>query len=211
MLEPIQGEGGINIARPEFLRGLRELCDRRGLVLIYDEVQTGCGRTGKWFGYQHDGIVPDIMTLAKALGGGVAVGALVAKPGVAAKLVPGTHASTFGGNPLACAAGIAAFQTIEEENLLENAIHVGRHAVERLGEMKKTFRFVRDVRGRGLMIGMELDRPGKDVVQRCLENGLLINCTHDTVIRMLPAMDIKHDEIDEGLDILEKALAAEKV
>ncbi len=132
LVEPIQGEGGVNVATPEFLQGLRKICDREGMILIFDEVQTGCGRTGKWFGYQHYGVTPDIMTLAKMLGGGAAIGAMVAQPKVADKLVPGTHASTFGGNPLACAAGIATFEAIEEENLLQNTVAVGRHTRARL-------------------------------------------------------------------------------
>ena len=134
----------------------------------------------------------------------------MAQPEVADKLVPGTHASTFGGNPLACAAGIAAFEAIEEENLLSNAADLGRHALARLEAMKARFPFIREVRGKGLMIGVELDRPGKDVVARCLKSGLLINCTHDTVIRLLPAMTISREIMDEGLDILEESLAAEK-
>jgi acetylornithine/N-succinyldiaminopimelate aminotransferase len=210
LVEPIQGEGGVNVARPEFLQGLRKICDREGMILIFDEVQTGCGRTGKWFGYQHFGVTPDIMTLSKALGGGAAIGAMVAQAKVADKLVPGTHASTFGGNPLACAAGIATFETIEEENLLKNTLSVGRQALVRLKGMKTKLPFIREVRGMGLMIGMDLDRPGKDVVARCLAKGLLINCTHDTVIRMLPAMTISREIMDEGLDLLEESLAEEK-
>ncbi|MGO8705554.1 MAG: aspartate aminotransferase family protein [Candidatus Brocadiia bacterium] len=210
LVEPIQGEGGVNVATPEFLQGLRKICDREGMILIFDEVQTGCGRTGKWFGYQHYGVTPDIMTLSKMLGGGAVIGALVAQPKVADKLAPGTHASTFGGNPLACAAGIATFEAIEEENLLQNTVAVGRHTTTRLLAMKSKFPFIREVRGKGLMIGMDLDRPGKDVVARCLAEGLLINCTHDTVIRMLPAMTISREIMDEGLDILENSLAAEK-
>ena len=206
MVEPIQGEGGIHIGRTDFLEGLRALCDREGLLLIFDEVQTGCGRTGTWFCYQHHGVAPDIMTLAKALGGGVAIGAMVARPAVAEKLVPGTHASTFGGNPLACAAAIAAFETIEEENLLDNARRIGEHALARLRAMMGRHPSIRDVRGRGLMIGAELSSPGKAVVERCLQKGLLINCTHETVLRMLPAMTISRELIDEGLDILEAAL-----
>jgi predicted acetylornithine/succinylornithine family transaminase len=208
MVEPIQGEGGINIAKGDFLRGLRDLCDRNGMVLIFDEVQTGCGRTGKWFGYQHDGVVPDIMTLAKSIAGGPALGAVVAKPEVSAKLVPGTHASTFGGNPLACAAGIATFRAIEEDGLLENAARMGEYAQERLNALRGKFPFIKEVRGRGMMIGVELDKPGAPIVQRCLENGLLINCTHDTVLRMLPSMAISKEILDQGLEILEKALEA---
>ena len=209
MVEPIQGEGGVNVATKDFLAGLRALCDERGLMLIFDEVQTGCGRTGTWFGYQHDGVEPDIMSLAKALGGGTAIGALAAKPEVAAKLVPGTHASTFGGNPIACAAGIATFQAIEEENMLENATAVGRHAIERLNAMRKQAPFIKDVRGRGMMIGCELTVPGANIVNRCMERGLLINCTHETVLRMLPAMNISRALMDEGLEILEQVLIEE--
>ena len=206
MVEPIQGEGGINVATGEFLKGLREICDREGIILVFDEVQTGCGRTGKWFGYQHDNVVPDIMTLAKALGGGMAIGAIAARPDVAEKLAPGTHASTFGGNPIACAAAIAAFETIEAENLLENVQRMGEYARTRLLAMKEKFPFIREVRGRGLMIVMELVKPGLPVVTGCLKKGLLINCTHDTVVRMLPAMNISRELMDEGLDILEQAL-----
>jgi len=210
LVEPIQGEGGINLAQPEFLQGLRKICEREGMILIFDEVQTGCGRTGKWFGYQHFGVTPDIMTLSKALGGGLAIGAIVAQAKVAEKLAPGTHASTFGGNPLACAAGIAAFEAIEEEDLLKNTVAVGRQALARLNAMKAKFPFVREVRGKGLMIGMELNRPGKGVAARCLAEGLLINCTHEAVIRLLPAMTISREIMDEGLDILENCLAGEK-
>jgi len=208
MVEPIQGEGGINVAQGEFLQGLRRLCNREGLVLIFDEVQTGCGRTGKWFGYQHDNVVPDIMTLAKALGGGTAIGAMAARPEVAERLAPGTHASTFGGNPIACAGAIAAMETIEAENLLENVRRVGEYTLARLESMKGKFPFIREVRGRGLMIGMELSRPGQPVVEECLQRGLLINCTHETVLRMLPAMNISRELMDEGLNLLEQALEA---
>ena len=207
MVEPIQGEGGINVATPEFLKGLRTLCDRNGLMLIFDEVQTGCGRTGKWFAFQHYGVEPDIMTLAKALGGGVAIGAMVAQPALAGKLVPGTHASTFGGNPLACAAGIAVIEAIEDENLLENAAAIGEKTRARFEKMKQKFPFIKEVRGKGVMIGVELSGPGAPVVDRCLQKGLLINCTHGTVLRMLPAMNISWDLMEEGLAILEEALA----
>ena len=210
MVEPIQGEGGINIAQPEFLNGLRELCDRQGIILIFDEVQSGCGRTGKWFSYQHYGVDPDIMTLAKGLGGGVAIGALVARAEVAESLRPGTHASTFGGNPLACAASIATFEAIENEHLLDNAREVGDGALARLEDMKKSFPFVRDARGKGVMIAAELTKPGAAIVEWCLRNRLLINCTQDTVIRMLPAMNVTLEMMDEGLNILERAFAEEK-
>ena len=209
MTEPIQGEGGINVATDEFLAGLRALCDEMGMLLIFDEVQTGCGRTGHWFGYQAADVVPDVMTLAKGLGGGMAVGGIVAKPEVAKCLVPGTHASTFGGNPIACAGAIATIQAIEEEGLLENARQMGDYLRSRLDGMRKEFPFIKEARGRGLMVGMELDRPGHDIVKRCLEDRLLVNCTHDTVVRMLPSMTLTREEADEGLDIIRRALAEE--
>jgi acetylornithine/N-succinyldiaminopimelate aminotransferase len=208
ILEPIQGEGGVNPAAPEFLKGLRALCDRAGCLLILDEVQTGVGRTGEWFAYQHYGVVPDIMTLAKALGGGTAIGAMVARPEVAKFLVPGTHASTFGGNALAAAAGVAVFKTIEKENLLENARRMGAYIVEYLGGLARRHGgLVREVRGRGLMVGMELARPGGALAETCLAAGLLVNCTHEKVMRFTPAMTIDRATLDEGLAIFADCLA----
>jgi len=206
MVEPIQGEGGVNVPSDGYLPALRKLCDERGILLILDEVQTGVGRTGKWFGHQHWGIEPDIMTLAKALGGGLAIGAMVAKPQIAASLVPGTHASTFGGNPVACAGAIATIEAIEEEGLLENAARIGRQIKARMNAVAEKVGFVGEVRGLGCMIGVELDRPGADIVKRCMAEGLLINCTHDTVLRMLPSMAATEAEIEQGMDILERVL-----
>ncbi|HRT96188.1 MAG TPA: aminotransferase class III-fold pyridoxal phosphate-dependent enzyme, partial [Planctomycetota bacterium] len=184
------------------------LCDERGILLLFDEVQTGVGRTGKWFGHQNWGVEPDIMSLAKALGGGLAIGAMVAKPHIAKSLVPGTHASTFGGNPIACAAGIATFEAIREEGLLENAVRIGDRIKSRMNAAAKKVGFIRDVRGLGCMIGVELAKPGADIVKRCMADGLLLNCTHDTVLRMLPSMAATEAEIDLGMDILERALLA---
>ena len=209
MVEPVQGEGGVNVATPEFLAGLRDLCDRNGLLLIFDEVQTGCGRLGEWFGYQTTGVVPDIMTLAKALGGGLAIGAMMAQKKTAAFLAPGTHASTFGGNPIACAAAIAAIETIEQENLLPHVRDLGERTLTHLKNLKTRFDIVTDVRGRGVMIGMELACPGAGIVKRCMDKGVLLNCTHDTVIRMLPAMTISWDLMQKGLAILEETMAEE--
>ena len=206
MLEPIQGEGGIYIARDDYMRGLREFCDQQGLLLILDEVQTGVGRTGRWFAYQHYGIEPDIMTLAKALGGGVAVGAMVATEEVARSLTPGTHAATFGGNPLACAAGLATFQAIEEENMLEMCRTSSEYTFERLNDMARRLRIIKDVRGRGLMIGVELHKPGDGVFRHCLENRVRINCTHETVLRLLPALNVPREALDKGLDVLEDGI-----
>ncbi|MDD5063806.1 MAG: aspartate aminotransferase family protein [Phycisphaerae bacterium] len=207
MVEPIQGEGGINVATKEYLQAIRQLCDEKGAVMILDEVQTGMGRTGKWFAYQHFDVEPDIMTLAKALGGGVAIGAMMAKEELAAKLVPGKHASTFGGNCLACAAGIAVIEAIEEDNLLENAANMGRYAQEKLNELKQKHFIIDHVRGIGLMIGIQLKGPGKEIVEKCLEKGLRINCTHESVLRMMPAMIVTKEEIDQTVDIIDGVLS----
>ena len=206
LVEPIQGEGGVNVCSDEFLRGLRELCDERGMVLMFDEVQTGVGRTGKMFAYQHTGVVPDVMCLAKHLGGGVPIGAIVAKPEVAASMKPGTHASTFGGNCIAAAAGCAVVETILEDHLLDNANEVGRYAVTRLRELQKTQSRIKEVRGLGLMIGIELTHSGADIFKKCLAKGLLTNCTHDTVLRFMPPLTVSREEIDEGLAIMAEAL-----
>lgn len=207
LVEPIQGEGGINVATPEFLRAIRRLCDEKGAVMILDEVQTGMGRTGKWFGYQHFDVEPDILTMAKALGGGVAIGGMMAREEIAACLVPGKHASTFGGNCLACAAGIATVEAIEEENLLQRAVEMGQYAQDRLRALKDKYPVIDHIRGIGLMIGIQLTRPGAQIVAKCLEKGLRINCTHDTVIRFMPAMIVTKEQIDEAVDIFESVLA----
>jgi acetylornithine/N-succinyldiaminopimelate aminotransferase len=209
IIEPIQGEGGIHVAGKTYLKKLRDLCDEKGILLIFDEVQTGMGRTGELFCYKHYDVVPDIMTLAKSLGGGVAIGAIAAKNEVAKDLVPGTHASTFGGNPLACSAAIAAFEAIEEEKLLDNAREMGKLASARLKEMKAKYGVIKEVRGMALMIGIQLDRAGKDIVERCLEKKLLINCTHETVIRMMPSIAVKKEELEEGLGIFEEVLSSQ--
>ncbi len=207
LLEPIQGEGGINIASKEYMKGLRQLCNERNLLLILDEVQTGMGRTGRWFGYQNYDIEPDIMTLAKALGGGAAIGAMVAKKEVAVALKPGTHASTFGGNPLACAAAVAVFEAIREEDLLRKTRLMGEYAATRLKALQRDLKIIRDVRGLGLMIGIELSSPGADIAAECLRRGLYINCTHDTVLRFMPAMTVTKAQVDEALEILRLVLA----
>jgi acetylornithine/N-succinyldiaminopimelate aminotransferase len=206
MVEPIQGEGGINVATPEYLQAVRRLCDENAAVMILDEVQTGMGRTGKWFGYQHFGVVPDIITLAKALGGGTAIGAMIARPEIAASLVPGSHASTFGGNALACAAGIAVVQAIENENLLQNAEAMGRYAREKLQQLARRHSIIEDIRGIGLMIGLQLNVPGADIVNNCLDLGLRINCTHETVLRFMPPMTVTASQIDEAVSILDRAM-----
>ncbi len=206
MIEPIQGEGGINVATAEYMSAIRELCDKNQAVMILDEVQTGIGRTGKWFGYQHYDIVPDIITLAKALGGGVAIGAMMAKPDIAASLVPGTHASTFGGNCIACAAGIAVIEAIEEENLLENAQNMGKHVAKKLTQLKSKHSIIDHIRGKGLMIGIQLTAAGDKIVSSCLQNGLRINCTQEKVLRFMPTMNVTAKQIDKAVDILDNVL-----
>ena len=209
MIEPIQGEGGIHPATPEYMHAIRELCDAHGAMMILDEVQTGWGRTGRWFGYQHYDVVPDILTLAKALGGGVAIGAMMARPQVAASLVPGTHASTFGGNPLACAAGVAVVEAIESEHLLENASAMGDYAVEKINQLKAKYPLIDHVRGKGLMIGIQLTEAGAAIVAACLERGLRINCTQGNVLRIMPSMTVTKDQIDEAMSILDQALVVQ--
>lgn len=208
MLEPIQGEGGINVAGIEYMNGLRKICDDRGILLIVDEVQCGMGRTGKYFAYQHLGITPDIMTLAKSLGNGVAIGAMVAKSEISESLAPGTHASTFGGNPLACAAAIAVFETIQSEGLLENAAKMSNYAFEQLRNLAKDFSIIKELRGIGLMIGIELNVGAGEIVKKCLDEGLILNCTHDNVIRFMPQLNVKKEHIDEGLKILRNVLSS---
>jgi predicted acetylornithine/succinylornithine family transaminase len=206
MLEPIQGEGGINLPPAGFLEGLRSLCDKHGLLLILDEVQSGMGRTGKWYAYQHWGITPDIVTLAKALAGGVAMGGLIAKPEVGEKLKPGTHAATFGGNPLAARAALATIETIEQERLLDRAVAIGEKFRTRFAALREKCPLITDIRVKGAMIGVELAVEGAAVVQGCLERGLLVNCTHQTVIRLLPALTISDEQIDDGCDVIADVL-----
>jgi acetylornithine/N-succinyldiaminopimelate aminotransferase len=207
MVEPIQGEGGVNLPPDGFLQGLRKLADKHELLLIFDEVQTGCGRTGKWFAYQHFGVTPDIMTLAKAVCGGVAGGALLTTPKIAPSLRPGMHAATFGGNPLAARAGIATIEMIENENLLANTVRLGQIFRQRLLELQKRLEIIREVRVLGVMIGIELAIEGVPAVKACMERKLLINCTHNTVIRLLPPMNLTEEQAHEGCDILAEVLA----
>ena len=206
MVEPVQGEGGIRIPRPEFLQGLRRLADEHQLLLIFDEVQTGCGRTGNWFAYQHFQVTPDVMTLAKALCGGLAGAALLAKREIAPSLRAGMHASTFGGNPIAARAGIAALEMIEQQGLLQRARQLGDLFRRRLEQLRQECELVREVRVLGLMIGVELSIEGAAVVRACLERKLLVNCTHGIVIRLLPAMTLTDEQAEEGCDTLASVL-----
>ena len=206
LVEPIQAEGGINVPDDGYMRGLRELCDQHGILLIFDEVQTGMGRTGTLFGYEHFSIKPDIMTLAKALGGGLPLGAMLAREEIAVSFGPGSHASTFGGNPVACSAGLVVMQTLLD-GVLKNCLQMGKYFVRGLEALQKRFSFIREVRGKGLMIGMELEIEGSKVADSCMQEGLLLNCTAYKVLRFVPPLTIKRNEIDRGLDILEKVLA----
>ena len=202
LMEPVQGEGGINIAPPGFMKQLRELCDQRGWLLMLDEVQTGNGRTGKFFAYQHEGILPDVVTTAKGLGGGVPIGACLAHGEAAELFHPGNHGSTFGGNPLACAAGLAVVGTIEKERLAERAAAEGLYLKEQLQKRLAGVSGVVAVRGFGLMLGIELNRPCSELVGQALEQGLLINATADKVIRLLPPLIWQREHTDRLLEIL---------
>lgn len=207
LVEPIQGEGGIHVATKEFLQGLRKLCDQRRLLLILDEVQTGMGRTGKMFCYQHYGIKPDVMTLAKSLGGGVPIGAMVVDQKLNNVLVPGTHATTFGGGPLVTRAGLAVFDVIQKGKLAQRAARMGNYLRKRLERMAMKYLVIHEIRGKGLMVGVELVQSGKEIVAECLKRKLLINCTQEKVLRIMPALTVTPAELDQGLEILEGVLA----
>jgi len=204
LVEPVQGEGGVNVPAPGYLAELRRICDRHGMLLIFDEIQTGMGRTGKLFAYEHENVKPDVMALAKGLGAGMPIGALLATDKASAALVPGTHGSTFGGNPLACAAGLASLETLLEDNIIiQNVEALGRHFLDRLAALKAKYGFVKAVRGKGLLLGMELDFEGKDIVAACMKEGFLINCTVNTVLRFMPPLIITEEEIDQLADVLD--------
>lgn len=202
MLEPIQGEGGVHVADKTYLQGLREICRARDILVIFDEVQTGMGRTGTLFAYEQLGIQPDIMTLAKGLGGGVPIGACLATDHVAASFTPGSHASTFGGNPLACAAALAVLRVLLEDGLLGKARRTGDYLAKGLTDCKSHHRVVRQVRGLGLLQGLELEIDAKAVVTDCLARGILINNTSDHVLRFVPPLTIAEPEIDRLLEAL---------
>jgi len=206
MLELIQGEGGINVAQVDYVSAVRRICDERDIVLIFDEVQTGMGRTGKMFCFEHYGVMPDVMTLAKSLGGGLPIGAMVAARKFDSVLKPGMHASTFGGSPIACSAALAVFETIKNEKLLLNTNEMGAYLVQRLEDLKKKKSIIKEIRGKGLMIGMELTIEGKDIVEKCFKERLLINCAHGNVLRIMPGMIVTKKQIDKAVGILEKAM-----
>ncbi len=205
MLELIQGEGGINIASKEYIAEIRRICDERDILLIFDEVQTGMGRTGEMFAFKHYGVTPDLMTLAKALGGGFPIGALVVKDKITATLKPGMHASTFGGGPVICKASLGVFKAIKSEGMLKNTKLMGTYLLEKLTKLKEKFNCILKIRGLGLMLGVELSLDGKAIVDECLKNGLIINCTQTKILRIMPALNVNKKQIDKAIRVLEKA------
>ena len=210
MIEPIQGEGGINVASPGYMKAVRALCDEKNLLLILDEVQTGFGRTGKMFAYQHYDIEPDIITMAKGMGGGFPIGAMLAANECAHVLQPGMHGTTFGGSPLAAKAALGVFEAIHKDKMLKNARLMGVYLMDRLQAFKSRFPFIKEVRGLGLMIGVELAIEGKGIFEECFRDGLIINCTQGKVLRIMPALNVTRKQIDKALVILEKALVHAK-
>jgi acetylornithine/N-succinyldiaminopimelate aminotransferase len=207
LLEPIQGEGGVRIPDAGYLRGVRDICDRHGILMLLDEVQVGVGRTGRLFAYEHSGVEPDIMTLAKAMGNGFPVGAMLTTDRIASAFQPGNHASTFGGNPLAMAACIAVFETLFEEGLLEHCRRIGSYFMDKLLDFQRTHPLVREVRGMGLMIGVELSAEGAEIVGECMEKGMLvITSGTGNVLRFVPPFIITEADVDQAIDILNEVL-----
>jgi acetylornithine aminotransferase/acetylornithine/N-succinyldiaminopimelate aminotransferase len=207
LVEPVQGEGGVNIPGDGYLPGLRRLCDEAGVLLILDEVQTGMGRTGKLFAYEHWGVAPDIMTLAKALAGGVPIGAMLAREEVMQSFTPGTHASTFGGTPFVTAVACAVVETMLEEDLPGNAARVGKYFLDRLTALREKFPAVTAARGMGLILGLQVTVPARDIVAACMRRGLLALTAGDNVVRFVPPLIVTTEEVDRALAILEAALA----
>lgn len=206
LVEPIQGEGGVNLPDKTYLKELKKLCTKNGSLLIFDEVQTAFGRTGKLFAYENFGAKPDIMTLAKALGAGVAIGAMAATNKVMKSFVPGTHAATFGGNPLACSAALAAFKVYTKTGFMEKTARTGDYFIARLRELEKSFSIVKEVRGIGLLLAMELKQPAGTIVEDCMDQGYLVNCIKQNILRFIPPLIITKKEIDGLIEILSQSL-----
>jgi len=206
MVEPIQGEGGVNIPDARYLSSVREICDRHGILLIVDEVQTGIGRTGKLFAYEHSGIKPDIMTLAKALGNGFPVGAMLATDKIAQAFTPGNHASTFGGNPLAMAAARATLKTILQKGVLENCQKVGDYFLSQLKKLQQKHKIINEVRGKGLMLAAALNIEAGDIVNKCLQKGLLINSAGGKTLRFVPPLIITNQDVNHAINILDETM-----
>ena len=206
IIEPIQGEGGINPVTPEFFSAARQLADKLGALLIADEIQCGLGRTGDMFAFQKFGVTPDVLALAKPIASGLPLGAILTREHVAAAMKPGLHGTTFGGGPLACAVAVTVLDTLQGDKVLANVCRVGKYFREQLETLKRKHGSVAEARGIGLMLALQLKIPGKDVVDACLARGLVINCTHDTVLRFLPPFIITEKQVDEGVKILDLAL-----
>lgn len=206
-IEPIQGEGGINVADKRYLKAVRDLCNKKDILLVLDEIQTGMARTGKMFCYQHYGIKPDVMTLSKSLGGGFPIAALITKTKIADVLSPGTHATTFGGSPIVCAAALAVFEVIEKEGLIENVNSISQYLFNKLNKLKQKYSgIIKEIKGMGLMIGLKLKFSGDKIAELCLKEGLLINCTQGDVLRLLPPLNISKKDVDMAVKILDKVL-----
>ena len=210
MLEPIQGEGGVVCPHPDYLKGVEEICHARNLLLIFDEVQVGMGRTGKLFAYEHYGVTPHIMTLAKALGNGLPIGAMLSTEKLSSAFGPGSHASTFGGTPLVTAAAKAVLKSLLEDGWIDNSRQMGEYFKGRLEDLSKRHHTIKDVRGLGLILGVELDRPGAPIVDACTERGFLINCIQDNVLRFIPPLIIEKKEIDLLVDALDEILGEQR-
>ena len=206
LVEPIQSEGGVNVPGEGYLEGLREMCDQHDLLLIFDEAQTSPGRLGAFFGYQTYGVIPDVLTMAKFLGGGTPIGAMLAKKEVAESFVPGTHAATFGGNPLVTAAALATLETIVEEDLFKNVISVGNYLEEKFTRLQELAP-IKEIRGRGLLRGVVFEIDAKPIAAKCIENGLITICTNDYVLRFMPPLNITTDHVDEAYNIVSKSIA----
>lgn len=206
IMELIQGEGGINVADKTYIQEIRRLCDEKNILLVFDEVQTGMGRTGEMFCYKNYGVMPDLMMLAKSLGGGLPIGALVVKESIADTLKPGMHASTFGGNPVVCKAALGTFKAITTDKMLANTKKMGAYLVQQLLKLQKQFSVIKEVRGMGLMVGVELTIEGKKVFDECFKNGLIINCTQGNILRLMPALNVTKKQIDTAIFLLSKSL-----
>lgn len=206
MLEPIQAEGGVQVPDDHYLAGVRKICDEQGILMILDEVQTGMGRTGRLFAHEHFGVTPDMMTLAKALGNGLPIGAMVATEEAASAFEPGSHASTFGGNPLAMAAAHAAMEVMQEEGVVRNVAMVGEYFMKRLGEMKEKHANIREIRGKGLLIGMEMGSEVAGTIAGCMEKGLLVASAGPNVLRFVPPLIVSREEVDRAVAILDEVL-----
>jgi acetylornithine/N-succinyldiaminopimelate aminotransferase len=206
MLELIQGEGGINIASQEYMQAIKKICEEKKILLIVDEVQTGMARTGQMFCYKHYGITPDVMCLAKALGGGLPIGAMIVKKELADTFKPGMHGSTFAGSPLICMAALGVIKAIHSDKILANVKAQGPYLIEKLNELKGKYSIIKEVRGVGLMVGVELTIEGADIFKTCFEHGLIINCTQGNVLRIMPALNVTRRQINKAMFILDKAL-----